>query len=195
MDGAEVSPVPSLERQSQTIALQSCTVTWPRAHSQASVEHPDGSTPIRKFMLVDLNLNFPSGELSLICGKVGSGKSLLLLGIDFHHPVNRVFNRANNVTCHVALLGEADILTGQILSPRSPPASLAMFGRKQEDIPNEYCIVEGLCGYVPQVSHILHSPKSEQSQYGFAALRPHGFVTRQSKVGSASNKFFCHNFA
>jgi hypothetical protein len=25
-------------------------------------------------------LNFPQGELSLICGKLGSGKTLLLLG-------------------------------------------------------------------------------------------------------------------
>jgi ABC-type lipoprotein export system ATPase subunit len=27
-----------------------------------------------------LSLNFPQGELSLICGKLGSGKTLLLLG-------------------------------------------------------------------------------------------------------------------
>jgi ABC-type lipoprotein export system ATPase subunit len=30
--------------------------------------------------LVDLSLNFPQGELSLICGKLGSGKTLMLLG-------------------------------------------------------------------------------------------------------------------
>lgn len=31
-------------------------------------------------MLLDLTLNFPIGELSLVCGKLGSGKTLLLLG-------------------------------------------------------------------------------------------------------------------
>jgi ABC-type lipoprotein export system ATPase subunit len=31
-------------------------------------------------MLMDLNIVFPKGELSLVCGKLGSGKTLLLLG-------------------------------------------------------------------------------------------------------------------
>jgi hypothetical protein len=31
-------------------------------------------------MLTDLNIIFPKGELSLVCGKLGSGKTLLLLG-------------------------------------------------------------------------------------------------------------------
>lgn len=31
-------------------------------------------------MLMDLNVVFPKGELSLVCGKLGSGKTLLLLG-------------------------------------------------------------------------------------------------------------------
>ena len=78
-------------------------------------------------MLVDLSLDFPQGELSLICGKLGSGKTLLLL----------------------TLLGEADVLTGQLLCPRSPPDSLASFSkimpRKDE------WIVQGCCAYVPQV--------------------------------------------
>jgi ABC-type lipoprotein export system ATPase subunit len=29
---------------------------------------------------MDLNIVFPKGELSLVCGKLGSGKTLLLLG-------------------------------------------------------------------------------------------------------------------
>ena len=32
-------------------------------------------------MLMDLNIVFPKGELSLVCGKLGSGKTLLLLGM------------------------------------------------------------------------------------------------------------------
>lgn len=35
-------------------------------------------------MLMDLNIVFPQGELSLVCGKLGSGKTLLLLGTRGH---------------------------------------------------------------------------------------------------------------
>jgi ABC-type uncharacterized transport system fused permease/ATPase subunit len=92
MNGAEVSPVPPMDRQSQKIALQSCTVTWPQDRSQASLAPSAASTPRHKFMLVDLTLSFPPGELSLICGKLGSGKTLLLLGmfrISLHPGVRR----------------------------------------------------------------------------------------------------------
>ncbi|KAH9976210.1 ATP-binding cassette transporter [Lactifluus volemus] len=63
------------------------------------------TTPKTKFMLMDLNIVFPKGELSLVCGKFGSGKTLLLL----------------------ALLGEADFLTGQVLCPKTPPDAIASF--------------------------------------------------------------------
>lgn len=73
----DVVPVPPLGQQSHKIAFQSCTVSWPqdRAGSRPSSA---ASTPRVKFALYDLNLEFPSGELSLICGKLGSGKTLLL---------------------------------------------------------------------------------------------------------------------
>lgn len=105
LNATEVTAVPPLPEQSKIIALQSCTVTWPQDRSQESSTPSAASTPRQKFVLVDLSLNFPQGELSLICGKLGSGKTPLLL----------------------ALLGEADILTGQLLCPRSPPDSLAMY--------------------------------------------------------------------
>ena len=80
LDGAEVAHVPPLVHQLQTIVFQSCTVTWPQDHS-GSVMSSAASTPRHKFMLVDMTLNFPEGELSLICGKLGSGKTLMLLGM------------------------------------------------------------------------------------------------------------------
>ena len=46
-------------------------------------------------------------------------------------------------------MGEADVLTGQLACPRSPPDALASF--VDETIPKESWIVEGLCAYVPQV--------------------------------------------
>ena len=80
LNGAEVIPVPPLDQQSKTIAFQSCTLTWPQDRIARSLAPSAASTPKHKFVLVDLSLNFPQGELSLICGKLGSGKTLLLLG-------------------------------------------------------------------------------------------------------------------
>ncbi|PFH48697.1 hypothetical protein AMATHDRAFT_5550 [Amanita thiersii Skay4041] len=137
LDGAEVAAVSPLEEQTQRIALQSCTVTWPQDRGQGSAAPSMAATPRQKFVLVDLTLEFPSGELSLICGKFGSGKSLLLL----------------------ALLGEADILAGQLSCPRSPPNSIASFlGRT---IPKDEWIINGLCAYVPQAAWLRNASIKE----------------------------------
>lgn len=81
LNAAEVTRVLPMASQSQKIAFQSCTVTWPQDRASSSTAPSAASTPKHKFLLVDLSLNFPDGELSLICGKLGSGKTLLLLGI------------------------------------------------------------------------------------------------------------------
>ncbi|KAJ7319100.1 multidrug resistance-associated ABC transporter [Mycena albidolilacea] len=134
---AEVSAVLPLAEQSQTIAFQSCTVTWPQDRGASSVSASAtpsaASTPRHKFVLVDLTLQFPPGELSLICGKLGSGKTLLLL----------------------ALLGEADLLSGQMLCPRSPPDSLAGFTDVR--VSKEEWVVEGMCAYVPQAAWLRNA--------------------------------------
>lgn len=49
----------------------------------------------------------------------------------------------------VALLGETDTLSGQVLCPRSPPDFLASFVKAT--ILEENWIVQGICAYVPQV--------------------------------------------
>ena len=79
--GEEVARVPPLEQQSTTVAFQSCTTTWPQNHQSTSRMHSTPSTPRSKFALLDLNLTFPAQGLSLICGKFGSGKTLMLLGM------------------------------------------------------------------------------------------------------------------
>ena len=80
LNGAEVTAVPPLEQQSKTVAFKSCTLTWPQDGNASSLAPSAASTPKHKFVLVDLSLNFPQGKLSLICGKLGSGKTLLLQG-------------------------------------------------------------------------------------------------------------------
>lgn len=81
LHGAEVDSVPPLDGQLHPIAMQSATITWPQDRVRSTSAAPSAvSTPKQKFLLMDLTLKFPLGELSLICGKLGSGKSLLLLG-------------------------------------------------------------------------------------------------------------------
>ena len=84
LNSAEVKSVPPLDQQLKTVAFQSCTATWPQDRAVTSQASSTASTPRHKFLLVDLSLSFPQGELSLICGKLGSGKSLLLLSM-FHN--------------------------------------------------------------------------------------------------------------
>ncbi|KAK7463002.1 hypothetical protein VKT23_007584 [Stygiomarasmius scandens] len=136
----EITPVPPLDQQSQTIAFQSCTVTWPVDRVQSSVQSSAApsvsSTPRQKFVLVDLSLKFPAGELSLICGKLGSGKTLMLL----------------------ALLGEADVLTGQLLCPRSPPNAIASWKNMDK---NEKWVLQGMTAYVPQSAWLRNASIKE----------------------------------
>jgi excinuclease UvrABC ATPase subunit len=60
-------------------------VTWPQDRARSGTSSTSAmssvsTTPKTKFMLTDLNIDFPRGELTLVCGKLGSGKTLLLLG-------------------------------------------------------------------------------------------------------------------
>ncbi|KAI0676238.1 multidrug resistance-associated ABC transporter [Trametes maxima] len=140
LHGAEVASVPPLADQQQQIALQSATITWPQDRTRGSTSSAApsaASTPRPQFVLVDLTLDFPLGELSLICGKLGSGKSLLLL----------------------ALLGEADLLSGQMVCPRSPPDTIASFAGVV--VPQEEWIVHGVCAYVPQSAWLRNASIKE----------------------------------
>ncbi|RDW61351.1 hypothetical protein BP5796_11243 [Coleophoma crateriformis] len=67
-----------------------------------SVSFPtdSGEPKADRFVLRDLNLDFPNNALSVISGPTGAGKSLLL----------------------AAILGEVEVLSGYIQVPRPPPA-------------------------------------------------------------------------
>lgn len=71
-------------------ALDNASIAWP-----VDDEVPDDD----RFLLRDLNLSFPQGELSVISGKTGTGKSLLLS----------------------SLIGEVDLLAGKVIMPPTPP--------------------------------------------------------------------------
>lgn len=80
LDKTQVTPA-------KTVKLEKAAVTW----------HATGSKENKAFTLKDLSVQFPNGELSVITGNTGSGKSLLL----------------------AAIAGEARLLSGSIHRPCS----------------------------------------------------------------------------
>ena len=77
---------------SDSIAFENASIAWP---SDSQEPDPD------RFILKDINVRFPNKELSVISGKTGSGKSLML----------------------AAILGEVDKISGTISVPKTPPVS------------------------------------------------------------------------
>ncbi|TGO20737.1 hypothetical protein BPAE_0269g00070 [Botrytis paeoniae] len=75
-----------------SITFENVSVSFP---SKSKISEED------RFVLRDLNLQFPNNALSVISGPTGSGKSLLLS----------------------AILGEVEVLSGNITVPRPPQAS------------------------------------------------------------------------
>jgi hypothetical protein len=77
---------------------------------------------------------------------------------------------------YAALLGEVDLLAGQVLCPRSPPDAIAGFAGVR--VPKQDWIVEGICAYVPQVNILFHASLMPLSSFN----RLLGLGTRPSKV-------------
>lgn len=96
-------------------ALDNASIAWP-----VDDEVPEDD----RFVLRNLNLSFPKGELSVISGKTGTGKSLLLS----------------------SLIGEADLLDGAVIMPRAPP----MAERNDANAHKGNWIVPGSVAYVSQ---------------------------------------------
>lgn len=121
------------------IVLANATFTWPRVadipttgtSGSISLASSVAPTPKAMFTLADMTARFPHGKLSLICGRLGSGKTLLLAG----------------------LLGEADLLAGHVECPRSVPNAmqpLSILAHNAPAIKDEDWIVSSMVAYVPQ---------------------------------------------
>lgn len=100
--------------RSTNVAFDHASIAWP----------VDDEAPKDRFILHDLNLSFPRGQLSVISGKTGSGKSLLLS----------------------ALIGEADLLDGMVLMP----PSLSLTERDDATAFEGNWVVAGSVAYVSQ---------------------------------------------
>lgn len=121
------------------IAFENATVAWPRIEDS---EAPEGGAEEQRgahSMLRDVNLEFPIGKLSVITGKTGSGKSLLL----------------------AALLGEVKLLAGTVRMP-TPPES----DEDAEHIPDPDWIIPQLTAFVSQTPWIESGTVRENVVFG-----------------------------
>ncbi|KAF9935900.1 hypothetical protein BGZ67_002885 [Mortierella alpina] len=123
---------------------------WTTESAKTPVANAEEATEPRtedtdQFILRNINVSFPVGDLSIVCGPTGSGKSSLLL----------------------AMLGEMDVLTGHIYLPRR-----SLDGSKEFD-PETGLLKDGVA-YVSQQAwlqnasirdNILFGSKYEQERY------------------------------
>lgn len=148
----------SAEKTDQTtvgdvIAFKDADIRWP-ADLEDGKEVADET-----FVLRNVNVEFPQQKLSLITGKTGSGKSLLL----------------------AALLGEADIVKGQAIMPAAPLDS----ERPDEMANPSNWIVQNSIAYVAQIPWIENATIKDNIIFGlpFNAER-----YKQTLIASALEK-------
>ncbi|KAK3337379.1 hypothetical protein B0T19DRAFT_455213 [Cercophora scortea] len=129
-----------------TITFENATVAWPRVEDSDDLSTDNPSTGRRetRSILTDLNLAFPKGELSVIVGKTGSGKSLLLASI----------------------LGEVKLLAGNIRVPAPPPMDMI-----PEFIPESEWVVPQLTSFVSQTPRIESGTVRENILFGLPFSR------------------------
>ncbi|KAL2171894.1 hypothetical protein VTG60DRAFT_1281 [Thermothelomyces hinnuleus] len=133
------SDMVSVAEQGETISFENATVTWPRVQD---TDIPQGGAEDQRdahSILRDATLDFPIGKLSVITGKTGSGKSLLL----------------------AALLGEVKLLSGTIRMPALPDIN-----DSTGYIPETEWIIPQLTAFVSQTPWVEGGTVKENITFG-----------------------------
>lgn len=91
LNGAEISESTD---DAPNVSFEKASIAWPCAEGEDEMDANE------RYVLRNVDVSFPEGELSVISGKTGTGKSLMLASI----------------------LGEVDILAGKVNVPRGPKA-------------------------------------------------------------------------
>ncbi|KAI0601430.1 P-loop containing nucleoside triphosphate hydrolase protein [Biscogniauxia sp. FL1348] len=130
--GPEISKI---TKEADEVSFDNASIAWPSdTDLDQAAEDPD------RFVLHEINLTFPKGELSVISGKTGSGKSLIL----------------------AAILGEVDILSGSIAVPRAPP----LHERHDDKANKSNWIIPGAIAFVAQIPWIENATVKENILFG-----------------------------
>jgi ABC-type multidrug transport system fused ATPase/permease subunit len=109
LDGDEVERPSAVDpNEPVKIGFENATIGWnvSKQENNNSVTQAEDNSDVTcasddetpHFTLRDLNIQFPNNSLSLICGSTGCGKTLMML----------------------SLLGETEIIKGEVLCPRIP---------------------------------------------------------------------------
>ncbi|KAL2165366.1 hypothetical protein VTH06DRAFT_664 [Thermothelomyces fergusii] len=125
---------PELEqvsKPSDEISFRDVSIAWP------TDEKIDES---ERFVLRNIDVTFPKGELSVISGKTGTGKSLML----------------------AAILGEVDVLDGTLYVPRAPPLS----ERHDDKAHKGNWIIPNAIAYVAQIPWIENASIRDNILFG-----------------------------
>lgn len=117
--------------ESEEVTFDNATLAWPADDKLDDEE---------RFVLRDVTVTFPKGELSVISGKTGAGKSLML----------------------AAILGEVDLLSGKIALPRPPKREDRMDSKATKD----NWIIPGAIAYVAQIPWIENASIRENIEFG-----------------------------
>ncbi|KDN44924.1 P-loop containing nucleoside triphosphate hydrolase protein [Tilletiaria anomala UBC 951] len=125
------------------IRFENATVTWP-VHPPESGTQPAAAPVTDPFKLKGVTTTFEYGKINLICGKVGSGKSMMLLG----------------------LLGELTLDEGIIVGPRSHPNALGGPLTAPDFIKPDEWIRSDLVAYIPQTAWLVNASLRDNITWG-----------------------------
>ncbi|KAI5859651.1 putative ATP-binding cassette transporter protein [Durotheca rogersii] len=123
---AEISKI---TEEADEVTFKDASVAWPSDNTEDNSD---------RFVLRDINVTFPKGQLSIISGKTGSGKSLML----------------------AAILGEVDIVAGSISAPRAPKQ------RYDSKANRDNWIIPGAIAFVAQIPWIENATVKENILFG-----------------------------
>ncbi|KAK4183219.1 92fa4e65-f2b9-41ea-8f4e-0e0d5e2b8a44 [Podospora australis] len=128
LKSAEVEKV---SKDSDEVVFDAASIAWPAE---------EGISEDERFVLRDINVTFPKGELSVISGKTGTGKSLML----------------------AAILGEVDVLGGTLYVPTPP----ALADRQDSKANRDNWIIPESIAYVAQIPWIENASIKDNITFG-----------------------------
>ncbi|CAD6448965.1 fa14f840-ff15-4b9d-8691-809f6f71babf [Sclerotinia trifoliorum] len=129
--GVEISESTS---DAPNISFEKASIAWPCAEGEDEMDANE------RYVLRNVDVSFPQGELSVISGKTGTGKSLMLASI----------------------LGEVDILAGKVHVPRGPKAE-----ERRDHLANkDNWIIPSSIAFVAQIPWIENASIKDNILFG-----------------------------